>query len=67
MYHYQTFKETHNHSIVLLIFQAVVSNQRLKEFLVADELRPEDIDRLEMLDDGEKRSKTKDHSTIQTT
>lgn len=36
-----------------LSLQAVVSNQRLKEFLVADELRPEDIDRLEMLDDGE--------------
>ncbi|KAF8383121.1 mrp-3 [Pristionchus pacificus] len=33
--------------------QAVVSNQRLKEFLVADELRPEDIDRLEMLDDDD--------------
>ncbi|GMT32159.1 hypothetical protein PFISCL1PPCAC_23456, partial [Pristionchus fissidentatus] len=33
--------------------QAVVSNQRLKEFLVADELRPEDIDRLETIDDAD--------------
>ncbi|GMR31872.1 hypothetical protein PMAYCL1PPCAC_02067 [Pristionchus mayeri] len=33
--------------------QAVVSNQRLKEFLVADELRPEDIERLEMVDDDD--------------